>query len=63
MFNNEKHQTVKFIWYQISTIIMFVCITVAAINFGKASILFWYVAPVLMQFVSTPNDSEKKKFN
>lgn len=61
MFNKEKNQTTRFIWHQISIIIMFICITVASIIFGKASILFWYIAPVLLQLTAAPKETEENK--
>ena len=45
-----------FIAHCITRAIAFVCVTIAAIYFQKASVLWWYLAPLLMELKYTTND-------
>ena len=47
MSENKATVMMVFLSY-ISRIVAFVCITVAAIYFQNASLLWWYICPMLM---------------
>lgn len=47
MSENKAAVIVVFL-FNLSRIVAFVCITIAAIHFNNASLLWWYILPALM---------------
>ena len=58
MFNNNIKTML--ICNCISTVVAFLCITVAAIAFGKIGILWFYLIPMFMSITSGESKKEKK---
>ena len=46
------------IFHSILRIVLTICITVVAIHFGNAKLLWWYVVPGVLMGISYKNDEE-----
>lgn len=50
----------KIAFHYITIIAMFICITLAATYFCKASLLWWYIAPVIIQLMADTTQKERE---
>lgn len=48
-------------FHYITIIVAFICITLAAMHFDKASLLWWYVIPMLTMFIGVSEKSSNNK--
>ncbi|MBQ3045150.1 MAG: hypothetical protein IJD49_04280 [Clostridia bacterium] len=48
------------VFHYITIIAAFICVTLAAIHFDKASLLWWYIIPMLTMFIDVSEKSSDK---